>query len=148
MLFEMMNEKVKADWVAALRSGKYKQGEEKLRDVEKNEYCCLGVVCDIYDPTQWHIDEDEAVYMFEYEGEFAPDPETLEDEYEDTCSINDLPVRMADKLGIHTNERQMLIAFNDKVRNLYNPSQKHMTFLQIADVIESGVLPAEYARRA
>lgn len=32
--------------VAALRSGKYKQGKEMLRPSE-DEYCCLGVACDI-----------------------------------------------------------------------------------------------------
>ncbi len=31
-------------WVAALRSGKYKQGKSRLRS-PKGEYCCLGVAC-------------------------------------------------------------------------------------------------------
>lgn len=35
----------KAEWVAALRSGKYTQGQRGLVDTENN-YCCLGVaVC-------------------------------------------------------------------------------------------------------
>jgi len=34
------------NWLAALRSGKYKQGTGFLRD--KNDgYCCLGVLCDV-----------------------------------------------------------------------------------------------------
>jgi hypothetical protein len=35
-------------WVAALRSGKYKQGKGLLRD-RHNNYCCLGVLCEILD---------------------------------------------------------------------------------------------------
>lgn len=45
-----MNPTVKAAWIAALRSGEYKQGYGKLRtnySTEK-EYCCLGVLCDLY----------------------------------------------------------------------------------------------------
>lgn len=41
----MLNEVAKK-WVAALRSGTYKQGRLKLRDREDN-YCCLGVLCDL-----------------------------------------------------------------------------------------------------
>ena len=30
-------------WVAALRSGEYKQGKNRLLDLTNNTYCCLGV---------------------------------------------------------------------------------------------------------
>lgn len=33
------------DWVAALRSGEYKQGRARLQNVD-NEFCCLGVLVD------------------------------------------------------------------------------------------------------
>jgi len=36
-----MDAKLKADWVKALRSGKYQQGRYKLKD--GNAFCCLGV---------------------------------------------------------------------------------------------------------
>ena len=40
--------KVIADkWVKALRSKKYKQGEGQLR-TGKNEFCCLGVLCNLH----------------------------------------------------------------------------------------------------
>src|SRR5262245_39316984 len=47
-----MNPEVKALWLKALRSGKYQQTREKLRD--ENGYCCLGVLCDLYAKTHFN----------------------------------------------------------------------------------------------
>ena len=48
-----MTKEIKLDnWIAALRSGTYNQGRERLRLYE-DSYCCLGVLCDIYDPKGW-----------------------------------------------------------------------------------------------
>ena len=41
-----MNPEVKAKWLEALRNGKYKQGRAFLRT--ENGFCCLGVLCDLY----------------------------------------------------------------------------------------------------
>ncbi len=41
-----MNKKNIKKWVAALRSGKYKQGAFTLH--RKNKFCCLGVACELY----------------------------------------------------------------------------------------------------
>lgn len=35
---------LKAEWIAALRSGKYEQGHFRFRTANGN-YCCLGVLC-------------------------------------------------------------------------------------------------------
>lgn len=47
-----MKQDIKEKWVSALRSGKYKQGTGYLiqsrNDNEQCEYCCLGVLCDLY----------------------------------------------------------------------------------------------------
>ena len=40
-----MNAELKAKWLAALRSGKYKQATRTLREPDSNNYCCLGVLC-------------------------------------------------------------------------------------------------------
>lgn len=40
-----MDKELKAKWVAALRSGQYKQGTKALRIGDN--YCCLGVLCDV-----------------------------------------------------------------------------------------------------
>jgi len=47
-----MTPELKAQWITALRSGKYKQGKRVLRN-EKEEFCVLGVLCDIVDPGGW-----------------------------------------------------------------------------------------------
>lgn len=41
-----MNPAIRARWVAALRSGKYPQGHEYLRD-KTGGLCCLGVLCEL-----------------------------------------------------------------------------------------------------
>lgn len=46
-----MNDKIKELWVNALRSGKYKQTKSTLRN--NYGYCCLGVLCDLYNPGKW-----------------------------------------------------------------------------------------------
>lgn len=53
----MMDPELKAKWVAALRSGEYKQTGGHLRYCDLNGnpkgYCCLGVLCDVMDPEGW-----------------------------------------------------------------------------------------------
>lgn len=41
-----MNPQVKRDWIAALRSGDYKQGRHVLR--RGSQFCCLGVLCNLH----------------------------------------------------------------------------------------------------
>lgn len=42
----MTTEEARALWVKALRSGEYKQTTGELRNGD--EFCCLGVACDLY----------------------------------------------------------------------------------------------------
>lgn len=52
-----MNNEIKHQWVAALRSGEYQQGVQVLRKEDK--FCCLGVLCDLYGKehnTEWEKD--------------------------------------------------------------------------------------------
>jgi len=45
-----MNLEIKKQWLEALRSGRYKQGQQALcreSDFGKYTYCCLGVLCDL-----------------------------------------------------------------------------------------------------
>lgn len=49
-----MKPAIKAQWVAALRSGKYRQTQGQLREVRDDEsnktlgFCCLGVLCNLH----------------------------------------------------------------------------------------------------
>jgi hypothetical protein len=47
-----MNPEIKDKWLAALESGQYQQGKGVLRNAS-NEYCCLGVLCDLLAPNCW-----------------------------------------------------------------------------------------------
>ncbi len=47
-----------AEWVAALKSGKYKHGSlgylRHIDDDEQERFCCLGVFLDMCDPDGWY----------------------------------------------------------------------------------------------
>ena len=42
-------------WVQALRSGEYHQGHGRLKNAD--EYCCLGVLCDIQKDLKFDIED-------------------------------------------------------------------------------------------
>lgn len=45
-----MKTEIKTQWLTALRSGEYEQGQERLHrnyGDGRNEYCCLGVLCEL-----------------------------------------------------------------------------------------------------
>ena len=55
---------IKERWIAALRSGKYKQAKEALRvrgEDGQDRLCCLGVLCDVVDPDGWTSASDGAL---------------------------------------------------------------------------------------
>lgn len=65
-----MDAGVKERWVAALRSGEYKQTTGYLKT--DYGYCCLGVLCDIHDKEQagsgvnWEAGQDEDRLFWSY----------------------------------------------------------------------------------
>jgi hypothetical protein len=59
-----MNPEWKAKWIAALRSGAYKQGRRNLRD-DLDNFCCVGVLCDIVNPNAWSDATHTPVKVFE-----------------------------------------------------------------------------------
>jgi len=64
-------------WCDALESGKYIQGTEVLRKKENNieKYCCLGVLCDILEPSKWSV---IATNFIHYENSGLPIPSIIE----------------------------------------------------------------------
>jgi hypothetical protein len=54
-----MDAELKAKWVEALRSGKYKQTKNRLQ--RDGKFCCLGVLCEVAGLSS-KIEEDGKVY--------------------------------------------------------------------------------------
>lgn len=52
------------EWVAALRSGKYKQGKYALKN-KKDEYCCLGVACEVAGIKASEYPDEDTIYQFD-----------------------------------------------------------------------------------
>ena len=44
----------KEAWIQALRDGEYRQNNGCLRS-KNDEFCCLGVACNVYDPSGWRM---------------------------------------------------------------------------------------------
>jgi hypothetical protein len=110
-----MNPEYKAKWIAALRSGAYKQGREALRN--DDEFCCLGVLCDVIDQNGWENYQDDRVTTIAL-WKFA------NDEYETSFGENGPAVQLT---GLSAEIQDKLIELNDKDR---------ASFKQIADYIE------------
>ncbi len=97
-----MNKEIKKEWVEALLSGEYKQGMNNLRSKEKGQkierFCCLGVLCDIYDSKLWKKDTD--VYG--------------SDVYDHDGDNGYLSKKVAKKIGIGTETMEELVDLNDQ----------------------------------
>ena len=69
-----MNENAKK-WVAALRSGKYRQGRGALcRD---DSFCCLGVACDVYQKEVGGMQVRQVANMVQFNGETGVLPKVV-----------------------------------------------------------------------
>lgn len=54
-----MKPAIKASWIRALRSGRYKQGHGALAVQDGKSWCCLGVLCNLPSvPGEWTNDVD------------------------------------------------------------------------------------------
>ena len=121
-----MNSEVKAKWIKALRSGEYEQGQLALR--VDNKYCCLGVLCDLYDKEHNtdHWDppvEDDGFYQME--GEICVPPGFV---WEDWARL-DHP----NPVGIPTNKIGDVPGY---LSSLAEINDSGATFEQIANLIE------------
>ena len=59
-----MKPDIKQAWLTALRSGDYQQGQGYLR--QGDQYCCLGVLCDLYGKAvgpEWEAADDDVHAM-------------------------------------------------------------------------------------
>ena len=82
-----MNEEIKAKWIEELSSGKYKKGNQFLRDQNDN-FCALGVLADIIDPEGWTKGDKE----WKWKGNYCTLPNN-------SIRHIDLPTNLQNKVG-------------------------------------------------
>jgi len=109
-------------WVAALRSGKYQQGEKRLRTNDK--FCCLGVACDISGLGKWVHVAGSNMRGYFIDG--------IESQYE-------LPDNVRDWLGVGSNFVGIMPRMiSPDIVNLANANDGGYNFGEIADIVETG----------
>lgn len=124
-----MNPEIRARWTAALRSGRYQQGQNALR--LGTAFCCLGVLCDLAEQagvTQGR--EYDTLDGFSYDG--LPDllpPSVCEWAGLDEASPE---VTIEDWAGLGEPAPVELSSLND---------DEGWDFARIADAIDGGVKP-------
>lgn len=104
-----MDQELKDRWVAALRSGEYKQEYGRLRSLSETGdtyFCCLGVLCDLVDSSKW----DGPAYRYSDEEAFIALP----------------PKDIRQAVGLSLRDVNELASTNDR----------GVPFAQIADLIE------------
>jgi hypothetical protein len=132
---DVMNPEIKAQWLAALRSGEYTQTNGALRREDSDGsvgFCCLGVLCDVlakdgkvkYEPEAGYPDLRNYGAGVDSEGDFV------------SGSAFSLPYVVCELVGISTDagefedaegHNRSLISLNDS---------QGKTFPEIADFIE------------
>ena len=117
------------EWVVALRSRKYKQGKRVLRNVsgDQDEYCCLGVACEVSKVGKWVVNINEPNvrrYIV-----------VLDDNTLDGSTLV-LPVAVADFFGIDTDPGIGKTLFSNEPMRATYANDTGTSFAQIADGIE------------
>lgn len=118
-----LDPKLKAEWVAALRSGKYEQGTSFLN--RDNKFCCLGVLCDLIKDEvggQWIDKAADGIKSFQ-------------------IGASDSHVSIPyDRKGWYTAYNSIGVTIEGEHRSLWNHndgvSGKAHTFIEIAKAIE------------
>ncbi len=111
-----MNPEIKQRWIAALRSGEIKQAKGNLRTDEG--MCCLGVLCNLYDPKGW------VGYRFRERHTILPEV------VRDWAALDSQNPRIG-RLG--------LTEYNDGVRDGARMVLPQHSFPEIADLIEANL---------
>lgn len=131
-----MDERVKAKWVAALRSGDFAQGRDWLaqEDPEDNNkllMCCLGVLCELHReevgaPWGWQKNIDIRGYAYTDCGK--------------NLSETTLPLPVARWAGVDSENPRAggapLSCFNDGRSDFFPEIDRPYSFSEIADLIE------------
>jgi hypothetical protein len=68
-----LNPELKAKWIEALRSDRYKQARTALHKIKGGGFCCLGVLCDVIDSTSWEKKAAEGVFTWRDSDWYPPE---------------------------------------------------------------------------
>lgn len=128
-----MKKEIADEWVAALRSGKYKQAKSMLSTAGGESFCCLGVLCDLHQQTSEHgewLDN-----QFNDAGDECRHYEIF-DRMGGVCESDygTLPQRVVDWAGVKDGDPVVNVK---GVVSLSEWNDKGGTFEQIADYIEA-----------
>ena len=116
-----MNKKVKQKWIAALESGDYKQGKNFLKN--KNKFCCLGVLCDLYA-------KETGKGKWNNRNRFT-------DEKDDIGDSQTLTLGVMEWAGL--DEANPSFKLDDDITSLANENDKGRSFKHIAVLIEENL---------
>jgi hypothetical protein len=128
-----MRPEIKQLWIEELRSGRYEQGREALKDGD--EYCCLGVLCELAREAgvgDWQNDGSRA--------HFNPTPDAGLEASPGFSSWSQLPEAVAKWAGLDSCNPGIytLGGTEGEFIPLANLNDTGETFIQIASRIEEG----------
>ncbi len=112
-----MTKELKDAWIKALKSGEYEQGQRALRPDGMNEFCCLGVLCDVLrnkNPTRFWWSDGNSTFFDNQENQSYDG---------DICG----PLSGELKLNVYSRD---LVRMND---------EENKSFNEIADWIEKNI---------
>lgn len=133
----VMTEELKAQWIAALRSGEYNQTRSALKNNEG--FCCLGVLCDVIDNTRWADDNQTNGYNFELgDTRFSFNTAVIPSEAAKPLALNKMLVTIDDNI-IDPDQIDLEVDSHDTTRlddYLITLNDNGKSFSEIADIIE------------
>ena len=93
-----MEKELKRKWLKALRSGEYNQIEGELRS--RKGHCCLGVLCDVLDPSRWD-DYDYDGLDVEFEGALLAETGLTNEHHTELIEMNDTKLMSFKQIAIY-----------------------------------------------
>lgn len=127
-----MNPEIKREWLEALRSDNYAQGQGELRSAN-NDFCCLGVLCDLAERAGV-VRSERASTQGKYINAIPPNFYTYSAGSDDRSS-GGLPIAVQKWSGVDS-ASGMFYNSRDESDNLADVNDGGASFAEIADLIE------------